>query len=397
MQVTVVGMGPGAAVMLTEAANAALREAELFIGAQRLLDELQTTRTRQHRIAATRPQEIIALLRECEAEKVCILVSGDSGFYSNTRILFPLLNDAGFQVAILPGISSVQYFAAKIGKPWQDWKLVSAHGVNCDPVTALCEGSPVFFLTGGAMGPDRLCASLCDAGLGTLSVTVGENLSYSEEQIYHATAQTIAAQSFAPLSVLLVEAVPRIRRTPGIPDGAFLRDRTPMTKQEVRAAILAKLAIQPQDICWDVGAGTGSVSVELALQCACVYAVEREASACELIRKNREKFGAWNLQIVASSAPEALAQLPQPTAVFVGGSGGKLPAILQKIYASNPAARVCVSAIALESLQTALQTMVELGYRTEVVQIGVSRTTDTGNLHLLLAQNPVFLITGVLE
>ena len=168
-----------------------------------------------------------------------------------------------------------------------------------------------------------------------------------------------------------------------------------MTKQEVRAVLLGKLGVGPEMVCWDIGAGTGSVSVELALQAKSVYAVEREDDACRLIRANRERFGAWNLRLVQGEAPQALASLPAPDAVFVGGTGGRLREILRAVQAAAPGARVCVSAIALETVQAALAELEALGYACEAVQIGISRARRAGQLHLLLAQNPVFLVTGV--
>ena len=148
-------------------------------------------------------------------------------------------------------------------------------------------------------------------------------------------------------------------------------------------------------MCWDIGAGTGSVGVELALQCRAVWAVERKPEALALAQANREKFGAWNLRLAEGGAPAVLKDFPAPDAVFVGGSGGELPRILQTVHDVGPAARICVSAIALETLHTALERLTALGYETEVTQIAVSRCRPAGSLHLLMAQNPVFLITGV--
>ena len=169
-----------------------------------------------------------------------------------------------------------------------------------------------------------------------------------------------------------------------------------MTKQEVRAAALAKLGVRPSDILWDVGAGTGSVSVELALAASRghVYAVECDPDACALIRKNREKFRAYNLTLIESRAPEALAGLPAPDAVFVGGTKGGMDGVLGAIYCKNPDARVCISAIALETLSTAVAALTARGLTAEVTQIAVSRTRPAGRLHLLTANNPIFLITG---
>ena len=390
MKCTLIGMGCGPG-QLTAEASAAIREAQLILGARRLLNLLPETDAET--IAEYRPREIAAEIQSHSVENCCVLYSGDSGFYSGAAGLLPLLE--GMEVRVLPGISSLQAFSARLGEHWQDWNLCSAHGVACDPVQAVMQGKKAFFLTSGADAPGKLCKELTNAGLGHLKVCVGENLGSDQSNIWRGTAEECAQKTFVPLNVMLAEAAPQYpRRTPGIPDEEFLRDKVPMTKQEVRAAILAKLAVSPEDICWDIGAGTGSVSVELALQAKSVWAVERKPEAVELIRKNREKFCAWNLHVIAGTAPEALELLPKPDAVFIGGSSGKLDEIISAAVRVNPEVRICVSAIALETLQQAISALERLGYGPEVTQIAVSRTKSAGNLHLLMAQNPVFLITG---
>lgn len=395
MTVTLVGVGCGTEATLTQEARRALLAADYLIGARRLLDELSGEYT-ANRAAATKPQAIWELLAASGAERPCVAYSGDSGFYSGARSLLPILRAHGAAANVLPGVSSVQALAARLGRPWQDWKLVSAHGVECDVLAAVSLGRPAFFLTGGALGPSALCGRLAEAGLGALPVTIGENLTYPDERILTGRAADFAGRECAPLSVLLAEPAPRApQRAPGWPDDAFERgDKIPMTKQEVRAAILSKLAVSPEDVCWDVGAGTGSVSVEMALMAREVWAVECKPEACGLIRANRARFFTHNLHVVEGLAPEALASLPRPDAVFVGGSNGSLPAILRVVHAANPEARVCASAIALETLSAAVDAMTALGYDVEVTQVSVSRTRAVGTLHLLMAQNPVFLITG---
>lgn len=399
MTVTLLGIGCGTTATITAEGLAALRQADVLVGAKRLLDSLPAdcVSPNSTTFAATKPQNILDFLQNSGAQNPCVLYSGDSGFYSGARSLLPLLKQLDIQVCLLPGISSVQTLAARLERPWQNWNLVSAHGVACDAVAAVMQGRPAFFLTGGSLGPASLCAQFVDAGLGDLQVTAAENLTAPEETIISGTAADFAERSFAPLSVLLAEAAPAApKRTPGWPDDAFVRgDKIPMTKQEVRAAVLAKLAVTPEEICWDIGAGTGSVSVELALQGRAVWAIECKPAACALIKENARRFHVYNLHLVQGTAPEALAQLPRPDAVFVGGSGGQLPQILRGIHTANPSARICVSAIALETLSAACEGLRELDYQIEVTQISVSRGKAAGELHLLFAQNPVFLITGV--
>ncbi len=395
MQVTLASLGGGGQETMTAECAAALRNARCILGAKRLLEHLPRGCT-DNRIAAVRAQELLdAILGQ---QGGCVVVfSGDAGFYSGARGLLPLLAQRGIPVQVLPGVSSVQLFAARLGRPWQDWELVSAHGVDCNVIGAVSRGKPAFFLTGGALGPGELCRMLADAGLGFLPVAVGENLSGPEEKITTSTAAELAGRSFASLSVLLAEPAPRFeRRSPGLPDGMFVRGQAPMTKQEVRAAALAKLGVGPSDVLWDVGAGTGSVSVELALSApeGQVFAVECDGEACALIRENRGKFSAWNLQLVEGKAPQALAGLPAPDAVFIGGTKGGMEDIVGQVLAKNENARICISAIALETLSAAVTALEKHGLEADVAQIAVSRTRPAGKLHLLMANNPTFLITG---
>ena len=393
MRVTLASLGGGRENTITAECAAALKNAGCILGAPRLLERLPQGCT-DNRVAAVRPRELLEaiLAQRCG----CVVVySGDAGFYSGARGLLPLLAERGIPAEVLPGVSSVQLLSARLGLPWQDWNLVSAHGADCDPVAAVSQGRPAFFLTGGAVGPGELCQRLTDAGLGSLSVTVGENLSAPEEAVTRGTAAELAGRAFASLSVLLAEGAPRYApRCPGLPDGEFIRGNVPMTKQEVRAAALAKLAVGPADVLWDVGAGTGSVSVELALAAGRVYAVECEPDACALIRENRRKFSAWNLRLVEGRAPQVLRDLPAPDGAFIGGAKGSMEAILDAVLSKNPAARICVSAIAVETLSAAGTALTGRGGEAQGTQIAVSRTKTAGSLHLLTANNPIFLITG---
>ena len=391
--ITLIGIGPGDADAMTVQAANTLREADLLIGASRMLASLPAHTGRE--MSAYRPGDILSILERERPERACVLYSGDPGFWSGAEKLIPLLREKGMGFRILPGLSSVQLLAARLGRSWKDWMLLSAHGQEEALLSRLKEGKPVFLLTDGADSPGKLCQTLIDAGLGELTVTVGESLSYPKERITTGKAREFVSRIFSPLNAVLIDPAPvSTQRTPGIPDADFIRGEVPMTKQEVRAVILAKLAVKPSDLCWDIGAGTGSVSVELAMQGKEVWSVEYREDACELIKENREKFCAWNLHLSRGKAPEALCGLPTPDKVFIGGTEGELCPILRKAAEGDSALRVCVSAITLETVGEAVEEMKTLGMEPEVVQIAVSRTRWVGGKHLLQAQNPVFLITG---
>ena len=397
MKITLVGMGSGLPGSLTAQGLQALQTAGLILGAKRLLQNLPDGCT-PNRKPIYLPDEVLACLQAEPCQTAALVYSGDTGFYSGAAALVPKLRAQGAEVTVLPGISSVQLLAAALGRPWQNWHLVSAHGCACAPAAECRSDRPTFFLTGGRnTSPAALCEILAAAGFGAVQATVGENLGTPQQKVITDTVQTLAGGSFAPLSVLLVEPCPKPQpRVPGLPDEAFIRGKTPMTKQEVRAAVLAKLAVRPGDILWDVGAGTGSVSVELALAAPAgqVYATECDDEACGLIRENRAKFAVQNLHLTQGLAPAALADWPAPDAVFIGGTKGGMEAVLDEVLGKNPNARICISAIALETLGAAIAALTAQGLTAEVTQIAVSRTKPAGRLHLLMANNPIFLITG---
>ena len=391
--VTLIGMGASSDTLTAEARQVLIR-AELVAGAQRLLDALPAGVTAE-RVPAVQPADVLAAV--AGAQNAAVLYSGDTGFYSGAAGLLARLKEAGIPARVLPGLSSVQMLAAALGRPWQDWKLVSAHGRPCDPVAAVCGGQPAFFLTGtGESGPAALCAQLAAAGLGALPVTVGENLGLASRRIFAGTAAGAAGERFGPLAVLLAEPAFRLpARTPGWPDETFVRaEGVPMTKRAVRAQVLAQLALCPGETVWDVGAGTGSVSLEMAYANggAPVWAVERLPEACAVLEENRRRLGGWNVRPVSGEAPAALAGLPAPDAVFIGGTRGRLGPILDAALAANPAARIGLTAIALESLAAALDACAARGLEAEITQIAAAHAA--GRPHLLRAANPVFVITA---
>ena len=417
MKVTLVGTGCGSMYTMTAGAVKAIRDAELIIGAGRLLDSMPDDWEGQ-RVAAISSEEIVNRVVEYmdahpdDGGSVCVLFSGDPGFYSGARPLLPLLDEKGIEYEVVPGISSVQMLSARLGIPWQDWKLVSAHGLDCDAGSHVTGDRPVFFLTGGKLGPAELCAQLVRSGKADSEVVIAERLSYEDEAICRGRASDFTGADFDSLSVLLVDpyAEPvsetavkttEVRKEarnfrPGLPDYLFVRGDVPMTKRDVRAVIAGHMQIMEDDVVWDVGAGTGSVTCEMAIQApkGMVYAVEKDYDGVTLIDQNAERFGLHNLEIIYGEAPEALADLPAPDRVFIGGSGGNMDRIIDLAVEKNPMVFICVTAILLETATETMSAMEARGMNTEITQVSVSTGKNASGKHMMMGSNPVFVITG---
>lgn len=393
-EITLVGIGCGSRDYLTEAGKEAIGSADILIGAARMLEAADSDAMK---ISAIRTEDILSVIENNADKDICVIYSGDTGFYSGTTGLADELRRREKNFRIIPGISSIQMMSAKLGVPWQDWNLVSAHGRDCNILGRIMEGKDTFFLTGGTVVPKDVCRLLADAGLGQTKVFVGERLSYADERITEGSADALKNTEFDKLAVMLVKAVPvPEKQAAGIDDDQFIRGSVPMTKQDVRASVLARMNISPGETVWDVGAGTGSVSVEMALAArgGNVYAVECVPEGCELISANRKKFRTWNLTVVEGKAPDALKGLPVPDAVFIGGTRGNLDAILDVIFEANPKARICITAIALESLANSLSELTSRGMNVKVAQIAASRSRKLASYNMLAAENPIFIITG---
>lgn len=406
-KVTIIGAGPGNPDLLSRAALDAIDIADVVIGAHRALVGIDVPPD-VVRCELVKTADIIAALTDAALwQRAVVVMTGDVGLFSGARRLVEALSgDARVDVRIIPGISSASYLAARLARPWQDWRFVSAHGVACDIVAEAERAGELFLVTSGGEDPSRLSGELVQAGFGDARVTVAERLSYPDERITCATASEIAGQTFDDLNVMLIEFTggagsPANSRWPyassGIPDELFIRGDVPMTKQEVRAVALAKLRLTATDTVWDVGAGTGSVSIEAALvaRAGSVWAVERNATGVRLIRENADAFGCGNVHTVPGVAPEALAKLPVPDAVFVGGSAGELPSIVEAALEKNSQVRLCVPCVTVETLTEACALLSGSRFKGfEACQVSAARAEAVGSHHLMKAQNPVFLVSA---
>lgn len=398
MKIYMVGVGMGNPKLLTAQAAEAVAASNCLIGAQRMLDCFRESRARK--IAAATPEKIVeAIFSQKEPEPVAVLVSGDCGFYSAAKGLSRPLECE--DVEYLPGISSLQYFCAKLRIAWDDVKPISLHAGEQDLLGTVTASEKTFVLSGCSRSAREICTRLCENGFGDCAVHIGERLSYPDETITSGTAKALSSQEFDPLSVLLIQNAGALRRLPpathGIPDDRFLRGEVPMTKEEVRAVCIAKMRLRPGQTVWDVGAGTGSVSVEIArvLPGGVVYAVEKEADAIALLKQNQMKFGVPNLKIVQGMAPRALSDLPAPDAVFIGGSSGGISPVIDLALQKNPAARIVANAITLETVGAVLDCFNRLALEhQEVVQLSVAKSKTVGGNHMMMGQNPIYILSA---
>lgn len=396
-EVFIAGIGPGSEALQTQEVRAAIERADCLIGARRMLDAV--ARPQQLTIDAIAPEAIAThIAQHPECGVFCVVMSGDTGFYSGTKKLLPLLKAC--RVQVLPGLSSMSYLCARLGVSYEDAVPVSLHGRDFDIAREVRRRRKVFTLVGGDGGMQALCERLTQAGLGHVRIAVGERLSYPDEAITRGTAQELRSHTFDKLSAALIENdTPGEIVTPGLPDEAFLRNLepgklVPMTKSEVRSICLSKLRLTPNAVCWDVGAGTGSVSIEMARLCAdgTVYAIEKSERALALLEQNKEAFSASNMQIIPGPAPEACRDLPAPTHAFLGGTSGSVRDILALLLEKNPHVCIVATAVTLESV-SALSACMEDFEAAECVSVQVSKAAALGQYHLMQAQNPVYIFT----
>ena len=397
-KVSLVGIGMGTPDTLTQEGKQALESADLLIGARRMVEHIK--RPGQEVWTGYKPEEICAYIAaHPEHKNVAIALSGDVGFYSGAKKLLETLHRElpVVQKKVYCGISSMIYFCAKLETPWEDVHPVSLHGRECNLPGLLRIYGKIFAIVGTTDGIAKLCQKLQSYGMGDVRVEVGERLSYPEEKITRGYAWQLTELETDSLSVVLFTREGKETVvTHGIPDEAFIRGKVPMTKEEVRSISLSKLQLTRNSVIYDVGAGTGSVSVEMAMQAVegQVYAIEKKPEAVELLYKNKEKFAADNLTIIEGLAPEACVDLPVPTHAFIGGSSGNMKEILELLLSKNPKIRVVINCIALESVGEAMNCLKELPLeQVDIAQVQVAKGKKAGSYHLMMGQNPVYVIS----
>ena len=393
-EISLVGIGMGSSKSRTLEARAAIEEADLLIGAKRMIEACQ--RPGQDCFVEYNSEKIAAYIAEHpEYEKVAVVLSGDPGFCSGAKKLLDVL---GEKVKVIAGTSSVSYFMSKLQKSWDDVLLTSVHGKENNLPGMIKRHKKVFAILGTRDGIQNLARDLVTWGMEDVMLYTGERLSYENEVLKTGKPEEFLDYEADALSVVYVEnpkAEPE-NATHGIPDEEFLREKVPMTKEEVRTVSLSKLRLKEDSVCYDVGAGTGSVSIEMAKRAwkGRVFAIEKKPLAVELLKKNREKFAAENLEVIEGMAPEALEDLETPTHAFIGGSSGNMETILKLLLNKNPKVRMVINCIALETVAETLTCLKKLPVKeTEILQLAVSKAKTVGSYHMMMGENPIYIIS----
>lgn len=399
-KISLVGIGMGVKETMTLEARNAVKEAELLIGAGRMI-----------RVAANENQTIFEayepvrikeyIMEHPEFERIVITLSGDVGFFSGAKKLLKELEvfeKSGEMIRVICGISSVAYFCSKLKMSWDDVKVSSLHGRNENIIGLVQNYKKVFIVIGNQDEIQKLSCKFIYYQMENVILHIGESLSYPEEKIITGSPYDFTGYQATPLSVVLIENKNAGERnvTQGISDEEFFRNEIPMTKQEIRSITLSKLRLKKDSVVYDIGAGSGSVSVEMA---GCVlegkiYAIEKNAKALQLIRENKRKFAADNIEVIEGLAPEILEELPVPTHAFIGGTAGRLKEILNLLLMKNSEIRIVLNAISLETLTETMACLKDRALvETEIVNVQISKARILKDYHLMQGQNPIYIIS----
>lgn len=396
--ILVVGVGSDGPASLCEATRQRIAQADWLWGSERLLS-FWTDHPAAKTVISAATLDQLDLLRSRGERQVVILASGDPGFYGIAGTL--LRHFPREEVEIIPHVSMLQLAFARAHIEWSDAVFTSAHARPLSEVIGWAKRTAKLgILTDPHNTPAVIARALLAAGLEDCRTVVAENLGLPEERLIDTCLTQLVDQEFAPLNVLLLIRDAAWRPHPMFvlrPDVAYCHRDGMITKAEIRALSLAALALAENDTVWDIGAGSGAMSIECA-QIAWrgqVFAIERAPEGVAIIRDNLARFGVLNVTVVEGEAPAALEGLPPPQAVFIGGSGGKLVAILEHVSQVAPlGCRLVLTLATLEHLNQAKGYLEAMGWTTQLLQVNIARGQPIGEGTRLAPLNPVFLLIG---
>jgi precorrin-6Y C5,15-methyltransferase (decarboxylating) len=399
--VNIIGMGMGLQD-LTENHLTIIEQADVLVGGKRLLDFFKQSTAQKKTIGKDIDAVVEYVRKKMKNHHVVVLASGDPLFYGIGATLIKKLGAE--KVVVHPNISTVAAAFSRIKEPWSDVGIISLHGKKNQTklLEALERDDCVAVLTDPRQNPTWLAQLLLGKQLLDFQICVLENIGAAGERFEWYSLNQAAAMEFATPNLAVLKrgakkSKIKNRALLGMPDGWFAHQAGLITKSEVRAVSLSKLQLMPYHTLWDLGAGSGAVSVEASvlLKKGLIYAVEKKPERIEQIKKNKERFKVKNLEIVQSILPQGLRGLPAPDRIFIGGGGKQLGNII-KSAASHLKENgiIVINTVLIPSLEIASKTLSQLGFETEIVQVQIHRGSQMPWGQRLEAQNPVWIVKG---
>lgn len=398
MKAIVAGIGPGNPLYFTQDVKNAITDADIVLSSQSRLEYVKELNENTVYMGVL---DTIKYINENSEKKgtICVAASGDTGFYSiantvRTRILPEI------ETEFLCGIGSLSYFMSKLRIGYENVRLVSLHGNEKSIVPYVCYNEKVFSLTGGKVKASDVVTELLNAGFGDeVQISVGENLSFENERILTGTLKELKNVDFSDLCVVYIHNSNYVDRYKILKDDDFIRGKSPMTKEAVRNLCTSALEIRPEDVVYDIGAGTGAMTCAMALKASesKVYALEKNDFAVELVKENMEKTGIRNIVIKEALAPEGLSEFPPCDKVFIGGSSGNAGEIVDECLKKNPKAVIVITAVTLETISEAFNIFNERNMNFEVICANISCGQKLGRYNLMKAENPVYIVKGCVK
>lgn len=400
-KVRIIGVAPGGS-LLPEASRL-LNQAEMVFGGGRLLGMFPALNGEKI-VIKNNLAEIAALIKKNLGRKrMVVLASGDPNFFGIARYLKAEMG--GNAVDIIPNVSAMQLAFARIKESWEDAVFVSVHSRPiADIVNTVCLNNKVGVFTDTKHTPADIARVLLEHGVDGYQAYVCQELGSKDERVVKTDLRGLCRMKFSPLNVLILlreQSKSQPQQIFGLPETSFYRRQYGLiTKQEVRAISLAKMRLAEDSIVWDIGAGSGAVSIEASFiaRKGQVFAIEKNEKDIAIIKKNMKKFNVSNVSVIQTFAPNGLDNLQNPTAVFIGGSGGKMKEIIDLVSRRlKPGGRVVINIVALENLGAAVNALKARGFVIDITLVNIARSTNIMELTRFEALNPVFIVTGMKE
>jgi precorrin-6Y C5,15-methyltransferase (decarboxylating) len=402
----IVGIGDDGLAGLTESARELVATADVLLGAPAMLRLVEGVSSRLVPLDPDMPTALRQVREALSARRPVLVSGGDPLFYGVARYLCDRLGKDQFEV--VPHVSSMQLAFARVKESWEDAYLTNLAGRPLEAVVdRIRTAEKVGLFSSDEHPPRRLAMALIERGIDYFRAYVCENLGSPDERVTQAELEELTALDFDPLNVLILVRKPnrpdRASRASryrlfGNADDAFaqsLPKRGLITQAEIRSIALAQLDIRPESIVWDIGAGSGSVAIEAAqlASLGVVYAIEPEPADVALIQANAETFGVPNVRCVTGRAPEVLTNLPEPDAIFVGGTGRQVVLVLRAAYERLGAGgRMAVTVATIDGLASAHDTLKLLAGEVQVWNVAIARGIEQMDRVRFESINPTFLL-----